>query len=331
MARLLLRVLLPLVTGAALIIGLVPAANALGTPATSTITLTGPSTAPRAVPLVLTGTLISGGLPLFNAQVNVFRTDMDVTQQPLTPVHTDSTGKFTINDTPVVGGRVIYKVKYNGDLLHGPAHKFLTVIVSRSATALSIRTDRHNYNFQGVVQVTVHLGQTFSNKQVFIFASPLGGTTHGIRADLVDADGNLTATATVKVKTFFSVKFDGDERWAPASASTHVGVHADVDTTVGRVERTNGKYRVYSAKKGGAVTVKVSPNKAGERVKFVLQVHRSTGWHTVDTLSRQLDATSSYRVFFWGNPGHHYRIRGQYGGDAANLARTGAWQYAEFV
>ena len=331
MARLLLRAMLPLVTGAALIIGLVPAASALGTPAPSTITLTGPSTATRAQQLTLTGTLKSGGLPVGITQLDVFRTDMDVTQQPLPPTQTDGTGSFTVHDTPVVGGRVVYTVKYNGDLLHAAATKSLTVTVSRYSTALTIRTDRHSYKFKGLVRVTAHLGPTFSNRQVFILARPLGGTTRGIRADLVDANGNLTATATVKVKTFFTVKFDGDERWKPAIASTDVGVRAKVTTAVGRVERTDGKYRVYSATKGGAVTVTVAPNKAGERVTFVLQVRRTSGWHTVDTLSRQLDASSAYRVFFWGNPDHHYRIRGQYGGDAANLAKTGAWQYAKFV
>jgi hypothetical protein len=331
MARLFLRALLPLVASAALIVGLAPAASAL-TPAPSAITLTGPSTATRAEPLTLTGKLTSGGLPLFNAEIDVFRTDMDVSQQPLTPVHTQgTTGNFSVQDTPLVGGPVVYTVTYAGDALHQAASTSLRVTVSRNVTSLSIHTDRHNYAYNASVLVTVHLGPTYTNRQVFILARPIGGSAHAIGGDLVDAHGNLTAVATVKVKTFFSVKFDGDEQWLPATASTRVGVHAKVDTTVSHIKRTDGRYRVYSARNGGGLAIKVMPNKAGERITFVLQARRGSGWHDVFTLVRHLRATSTYHVFFFGNPGHHYRIRGQYGGDAANLPQIGAWQYAEFV
>jgi hypothetical protein len=301
--------------------------DALQTP--STMSLSGPHSATRARQLTITGTLSSGG-GLSGATLSVTKTDMDGTHN-LPSVVTRAGGAFTIHDTPAVGGTNTYAVRFAGDDTHDAVAKTIKISVSRAAAALSVRTNHPSYNYNGRATVTAHLGGTFSNRKVSIYAKPFGRNTRLVRTANADTHGNVTATVAVTVKTTFKATFGGDERFRPASAATRATVHAKVQTAVAGVQRKDGKYRVYSARNGGGVAVKVSPNKAGENVKFLLQVFRNGAWHTVDTAVESLNSSSVIGVGFNGTKGYHYRVRGQFGGDAANLAEVGAWQYAEFA
>jgi len=301
--------------------------NALLIP--STMSLSGPHSATRARQLTITGTLSSGGA-LSGATLSVSKTDMDGTHN-LSSVMTQANGTFTIHDTPAVGGTNTYAVRFAGDDTHDAVAKKIKISVSRASAALSISTNHPSYNYNDRATVTAHLGRAFSNHKVSIYAQPFGRAAHLVRTATADAHGNVTAAVAVTVKTTFKATYSGDERFAPDSASTRATVHAKVQTAVGGVQRKDGKYRVYSARNGGAVAVKVSPNKAGENVKFVLQVFRNGAWHTVDTALETLNSSSVIGVGFKGTKGYHYRVRGQFGGDAANLAEDGAWQYAEFA
>ena len=321
-------VLLALLT-AGLFVGLAAPAVA-GTVATSTLTLTGPSSAPRAQELTLDGTLTSGGAPLAAATLQVSKTDLKGSHT-LPDATTAGDGSYSVTDTPLVGGTVRYTVSFAGDATHGPASKSIKVNVSRSATTVKIKTNRARYAYNKLATVTAHLGNTYSNRKLSIYAKPYGHARKLLKTAKVNSNGNLTVTKNVTLKTTFIATFSGDERWAPASASTHVLVHAHVRTAVAGVKHRDGKYRVYSATDGGAIAIKVSPNKAGKTVKFVLQVRRDGAWRQVDSDRETLNSSSVIAVGFWGNPDHKYRIRGQWGGDAANLAQAGKWQYAEFV
>ena len=298
--------------------------------APSKITLSGPSRAARATALTVTGQLVSRGTGVQAPALTVIKHDMDG-NHALPNVSTDSAGHFSVHDTPAVGGAVTYTVAFAGDDTHGPASKTIKISVSRASAALSISTNHPSYGYNDRATVTAHLGRAFSNHKISIYAQPFGGTARLVRTATADAHGDVTATVAVTVKTTFKATYSGDERFAPDSASARATVHAKVQTAVGGVQRKDGKYRVYSARNGGGVAVKVSPNKAGENVKFVLQVSRNGAWHTVDTAFETLNSSSVIGVGFKGTKGYHYRVRGQFGGDAANLAEDGAWQYAEFA
>jgi hypothetical protein len=296
--------------------------------ALTAMTLTGPASSTRAAPLALHGTLTSGGAALAGVQLAVTKTDLDGAHT-LPSVTTSGTGAFTVSNTPAVGGTNTYHVSYAGDATHAAVAKSIKVAVSRATTTLTIKTDHATYNYGQTMHAVAHLGGTFSNRVVNIYVTPYHAPRVLLRSAHVDSHGNLATSAIARTRSVWTASFAGDERWAPRTVTAVVKVHAKIVSKVGRKLGTSGKYGIFSASNGGSLTITVSPNKANENVRFVLQVY-SGGWHTVLTKLYPLLSNSAKLIYFWGDRGYNYRIRGQYGGDAANLSQVGTWVYAQF-
>jgi hypothetical protein len=119
---------------------------------------------------------------------------------------------------------------------------------------------------------------------------------------------------------------------AVATASTGqvaAGIYASCDPDVGVYTATAAQLHSFEFANCCGASTSWS-YKYGENVTFALQVYRSGAWRRVDSDIAALDGSSIAAVGFFGTKGYHYRIRGQYGGDAVNLAQAGAWQYAQF-
>ena len=297
--------------------------------APTAMTLTGPASAARATSLALHGTLTSHGTALAGVQLSVTKTDLDGVHT-LPNVTTTGTGAFTVSNTPAVGGTNTYHVAYAGDTTHAAIAKSIKVAVSRLTTTLTIKTDHATYGYGQTMHAVAHLGGTFSNRTVNIYVTPYHASRTLLRSAKVDTHGNLTASAIARTRSVWTASFAGDERWAPRTVTTAATVRAKIVSKVGRKLSTSGKYGVFSAVNGGSLTVTVSPNKANENVRFVLQGYSGGAWHTLETKLYPLLSNSAKLIYFWGDPGHNYRIRGQYGGDAANLSQVGVWVYAQF-
>lgn len=289
------------------------------------IALSAPDHRPRAKHLTIHGTLHGAA----NVTVTVTKHDLDGTHT-LHSVHTNSTGAFTIADTPRVGGKNTYVVHYHGDASHSAASDSVSVDVSRAKSTLSIKTSRHAYGYGAKVRVTAHLGHTYKSRTVSIYVKPHGQKFILARRGKVDRHGNLTASGRVDRNTTFRAVFDGDERYAPARTDTMRKVHAQVKTAISGNYGKRGKYSLFHAEGKAYLAAGIAPGKSGEQVHFPLQEYSGGHWHTVVNNAYPLNDKSVVMIYFTGRTGYRYRVRAVYKGDRANLGVQGRWRYAEF-
>ncbi|UXX97285.1 hypothetical protein N7U49_46385 [Streptomyces sp. AD2-2] len=248
-----------------------------------------------------------------------------------------SDGTFRIADVPQVGGANTYTVTYPGDSTHQAVNASATVQVSRSATAVSITTNAPSYAYGATAKITAHLGTTYNGRTLAIYAQPYGGKKALIETGTVDSHGNLATTYELTRKTTFTAAFAGDYRYAPATAATTAPAYAKVSESLsgyyGSTHYGGLLYRVYHHTAKAKLNVTVTPNKAGQCVRFQIQRYNSDAWHTQSTsVCRTLSTTStSYATLGLSNAvNSKFRMRAEYfhsSKDTGNLSTWGAWQY----
>ncbi|SBT51618.1 YncE family protein [Micromonospora auratinigra] len=185
----------------------------------STILLAAPATTPRTKLFTVDGSLSFAG-----AQVSSPRTLRVVKQDltgshPLADVTTDTAGKFSFSDVPLVGGPVTYTVSFAGNGTQPGASRSETVQVSRTATALSLTTKVATLSSGRGTTVTAQLGTTYRNRTVCLYAQPSGGARRQLSCGEVDGYGRLTASWPQHRGVSFTATFAGDERNAPAEVA----------------------------------------------------------------------------------------------------------------
>ncbi len=254
---------------------------------------------------------------------------------PDAPLSSD--GTFRIADVPQVGGANTYTVTYPGDSTHQAVNASATVQVSRSATAVSITTNAPSYAYGATAKITAHLGTTYNGRTLAIYAQPYGGKKALIETGTVDSHGNLATTYELTRKTTFTAAFAGDYRYAPATAATTAPAYAKVSESLsgyyGSTHYGGLLYRVYHHTAKAKLNVTVTPNKAGQCVRFQIQRYNSDAWHTQSTsVCRTLSTTStSYATLGLSNAvNSKFRMRAEYfhsSKDTGNLSTWGAWQH----
>lgn len=324
--------------------GSIDATVTKGVPA---IRLTAPAKSRRAAALTIPGRLTTGPFAAGEV-VHVTRTDLAHPKgTALKDVPLSADGTFTIADTPAVGATNTYAVTYPGDSAHKSASGSATVQVSRAATTLKVSTNAKTYAYHARATVTAHLGTTHNSRTVAIYAQRSGSAKKTlVKSGKVDAHGNLVIHYKLTHSTTFSAAFTGDYRYAPATATVSVGVHAKVTDKMRLYDhstRIGGHlYRVYIRDVDPApqFTATVAPDHAGQCVYVTLQRLRSDGhWHTVSSSTCQAFGGSGSGVVDnlpWKNMpnGARYRIRAHYvhdSSDPGNLNTYGAWQYLTIV
>ncbi|MFJ9006293.1 choice-of-anchor D domain-containing protein [Streptomyces canus] len=302
-----------------------------------TLTLTAPGTAPRAGALTVSGKI--SGAPFAAGQVvKVTKTDLGHTSGvALADAKLATDGSFSFKDTPQIGGANTYKASYGGDVSHKSANSTATVQVSRAATSLTVTTDHGTYKYGQSAKVTAHLGTTYNSRTVAIYAQPYSGSKVLVKSANVDSHGNLTASYKLTRNTTFSAVFTGDYRYAPKTTARAVHTYAGVSqklsgyytsTTVGST-----LYRVYHRTAKEQLDVTVSPNKAGQCVKFRVQRYYSGAWHTQSTsacTALSSSSTGRQKMSLTNGLNNKYRVAAQYvhsSRDNTNLSTWGAWQY----
>ncbi|MBC3842151.1 hypothetical protein GXW82_23905 [Streptacidiphilus sp. 4-A2] len=177
------------------------------------LTLNAPATDNRADPLTLTGQLTwttqhldTGG----TSNIQVTRTDIAHPHRiSLGSVPVNASGSFTVHDTPAIGGTDTYSVTYTGGTSYLPVTTTRTVTVNRIPTALSVTTNSSNYAYNSWAQVTAHLGTTYNNRQVTLYAQPYGGARTAVKTGTVDAHGNLSAWYRITRNTTVTASYAG--------------------------------------------------------------------------------------------------------------------------
>jgi hypothetical protein len=313
------------------------------TKAATTLTATAPATAPRAKSLAVTGELTSDTAFPSGTTVSVSRTDDETPAgKPLGTATVAADGSYTFADAPPAGGKVTYTVTYAGDADHAGATATSSVDVTRTATSLTLNNNGKVYAYGSAVKFTAHLGTTYKNRTVALYADPYGADKPNklIKTAAVDSAGNLSATLTLTRDTKLTARFTGDTRTAPATATSTVGTQVHVSTALSGYYKSRSAwgqtYRVYHKSKDPAFTTSMTAY-PGRKYEAEVQGFYEGAWRTTHTEFLALDPSGKDTLVLTGTPptGIRFRIRSSYvdtkSGDNVNSTTHGSWKYLTFT
>ena len=194
------------------------------------------------------------------------------------------------------------------------------------------------------VTITVHLGTVAvtENHTVTLKATPKGGTTKTIGSKTVNGRGDASFAVSPKRTTTFAAVWSGDAAYLGGGVGqTTVKVRARVKITMSGFYAKSGHNHLYhytssctaSASHCPTLTVTVSPNKAGQRILFYLQMRRSGHWRTVYDFHARLGSRSRItEILIYGSSGVigiPTRVHAIFQGDDQNARATSKWAYFE--
>ncbi|MFI9467765.1 YncE family protein [Streptomyces sp. NPDC052492] len=302
-----------------------------------------PAKAERAKKLTVTGKLTSKTLPPAGTALTVTRTDVESPKgRALAAARTKADGTFSFTDTLPAGGRVTYKVAWAGDATHAPASGAAAVEVSRKATSLTLNNNGKVYAYGKKVTFTAHLGTTYRNRTVSIYADPFGADKPKrlLRTGKVNSKGNLSATVTMGRDTTVSAVFAGDARYASKTVKSTGYARVSVSTGVSKHYRTgkigSTKYHYFRKNTDPVFTTTMSYYK-GRAQRLQLQVWYAGAWRSTaaEYFALNSKGKSVVRLEAPGESGIRARIRSSYingsSGDSVNSTTHGAWKYFTFT
>ena len=313
------------------------------TKADTTLTATAPTTAPRAKSLTVTGKLTSNAAFPSGTTVSVRRTDAESPSgKALGTATVGADGSYSFADTPPAGDKVTYTVGYAGDEYHAAATATATVNVTRTATALTLSNNGKVYAYNTPVKFTAHLGTTYKNRTVEIYADPYGSDKPNklVKSGTVDSSGNLSATLYLTRDTKLTAKFTGDTRYAPATVTSTVGARVKVSTALSGYYKTatawNQTYRYFHKSKDPVFDTTMTPY-TGRKYKVEVQGYYQGAWTTTHSEYLVLGSAGEDTLELTGTPptGVRFRIRSSYidtkSGDNVNSTTYGTWKYFIFT
>ncbi|MDO0913334.1 Ig-like domain-containing protein [Streptomyces sp. DT2A-34] len=313
------------------------------TKASTTLTADAPATATRAKPLTVTGALSSPVAFPAGTTLSVTRTDDESPAgKSLGTATVAADGSYSFTDTPPAGGKVTYTVTYAGDADHAGATAADSVTVAKTATTLTLNNNLKVYGYGSNVSFTAHLGTTYKNRTVEIWADPYGSDKPNtlVRKGTVDSAGNLTATVHLTRDTKVSARFTGDTRYSAKTTTNTVYTKVAISTSLTGAYKTatawNAKYYYFRQSKDPVynTTMTMYP---GRKYQFQIQQFYSGAWHTTTTEYFGLDSYGKDSVLLDDNPptGVRFRLRSSYidttSGDNVNATTYGGWKYFTFT
>ncbi|MEU1018831.1 WD40 repeat domain-containing protein [Streptomyces sp. NPDC005898] len=308
-----------------------------------TLKVEAPPKAPRAERLTVKGTLAGADLPA-GIPLAVTREDLESPDgKALAEVRTKADGSFSFTDTPPAGGKVTYRVTYAGDATHAAVTASDSVEVSRSRTALTLDKNGKVYGYGADVSFTAHLGPTYKNRTVEIWADPYGADKPNklVKRGAVNSHGDLRATVDMKRDTKVTAVFAGDSRSAAAKGTSTAYARVKVSTAVSGHYKTgeigSTKYHYFHQDTDPVLATSMTYHK-GRKQRFEVQVYGSDRkWHATGSEYFALgpDGRSTVRLEAPGRSGIRARIRSAYvngsSGDNVNSTTYGAWRYLNFT
>jgi hypothetical protein len=237
-----------------------------------------------------------------------------------------------------LGTSYTYTVGYSGNATTSPGSGTATVVVAKGAAPLKVTTNVPTALYGSTIQVTVHLGSTYSNRTVSVYAELVPSRTQTLlKTATVNSAGNLVISypgATRNVA--FIATFSGDAQYAAGSAQATVGVAARVTMANGGwyTTTTSGgvTYRVYHGSGHVNFTIIVTPNKPGETAEIVIQQLINNAWVPNQVFPFTLSSSSSVVGYLTVNQavGATFRIRAVFvpsTTDKTNISYYSGWFY----
>ncbi|WP_328223621.1 Ig-like domain repeat protein [Streptomyces sp. NBC_00104] len=307
------------------------------------VTVDAPATATRAKELTVTGKVTSNLAFPAGATVAVTRTDMESPAgKALAPVTVTADGSYSFKDTPPSGGSVTYTVSYAGDADHAASSGSDTVTVSRATPTLTLNKNGNVYAYSADVAFTAHLGTTYKNRKVEIWADPYGSDKPNklVKSGTVNSEGNLSVTLDLTRDTKLTAKFAGDSRYAPKTAESRVHTKVRVSTTPSRHYKTNYAWNhtyYYFRKSVDPLFTTSMTYYPGREYRVQIQAYYDGAWRTTATQYFALESGGVGAVELTGTPstGVRFRIRSSYvdtsSGDNVNTTTHGAWKHFVFT
>ncbi|MET4640975.1 hypothetical protein ABID95_000675 [Streptomyces atratus] len=307
-----------------------------------TLTANAPSTATRGKQLTVTGKL-SATVPLpSGVKLQVTRTDLESPSGKALPAVTvRADGSYTVTDTPSVGGTVTYKVAYAGDAAHTAVSASDKVAVSRAKPTLTLDKNGKVYNYGTDVAFTAHLGSTYKNRSVEIWANPFGSDKPNklVKTGKVNSSGNIGAWVDMTRDTEITAVFKGDARYAPRTVKSTAYARVKVSTAVSKHYKTakigSTSYYWFHKSTDPLLTTTMTCYK-GRHQRFDLQVYSGGKWYSADSEYFTLGTSGKSAVYLEapGRSGIKARMRSVYvngsSGDNVNTTTYGSWKYLYF-
>jgi hypothetical protein len=307
-----------------------------------TLTVNAPSTATRGKPLTVTGKLsVVAPLPK-GVKLQVTRTDvLSPNGKALPAVTLKADGSYSFSDTPPAGGTVTYKAAYAGDATHTAAGASDKVAIPRAATTLTLGNNHKVYAYGKSVTFTAHLGPTYQNRTVAIWADPYGSSPDKLlKSGKVNASGNISVTIAMTRSTEVTAVFAGDARTAPRTLSSRAYATARISTAVSKYYRTGSigstSYYWFHKKTSPVITTTMTYYK-GRSERFDLQVYSGGTWYADDSEYFALGGNGkvAVRLGAAGQSGIKVRVRAVYvsgsSGDNVNATTYSPWKYLYFT
>ncbi|MER8088721.1 Ig-like domain repeat protein [Streptomyces sp. NPDC094048] len=306
------------------------------------LTVNAPSTATRGKKLTVTGKLSATVALPSGVSLQVTRTDVESPKGKALPsVKVRADGSYSFTDTPPAGGTVTYKVAYAGDAQHTAVSASDKVSVPRTKPTLTLNKNRNIYNYGTDVSFTAHLGSTYKNRTVEIWANPFGSDKPNklLKTGKVNSSGNISATVRMTRDTDVTAVFKGDARTAPKTVKSTAYARVKISTAVSKHYKT-GKigstpYYWFHKSTDPVLTTTMTSYK-GRKQRFDLQVHSSGKWYSADSEYFPLgtDGKCAVRLEAPGQSGIKARMRSTYvngsSGDTVNSTTYGPWKYLYF-
>jgi len=307
-----------------------------------TLTVNAPASAPRAQKLTVKGKITASVPFTAGAKLTVTRTDLDSPNGKALPTVTaKADGTYSFADTPPAGGKVKYTVKFAGDAGHTAASASDTVDVSRAATTLSLNNNGKLYSYGADVKFTAHLGKTYKNRSVSIYADPFGSDKGKklIKTGTVNSDGNISAWVDMTRDTAVTAVFAGDSRYKPKTVKSTAYAKVKISTAVSKHYKTakiGTKTYYWFHKSTDPLLTTTMSYYPGRQQRFDLQVYYQGTWYSTDSEYFPLGSNGKSAVSL-GAPdesGIRARMRSVYvngsSGDSVNSTTYGSWKYLYF-
>jgi hypothetical protein len=248
----------------------------------------------------------------------------------------DSSFEFT--DTAPASGSVTYRLSVAGthDFTAFTTQTTVTTGVPQ-ATTLTVDHNGAYYNQGTTVTFTAHLGTSYVNRTVAIYADPAGTDPKRLLVNkAADAQGNVSVALRLTRNTLVTAAFAGDDFTRPATAAATVYTRAGVSTSIAKQYKTKGAYAVFHKKKNPVFTTTMT---AYPKRKQYLVVESYSGgkWRAVKSGYYTLSGAGKSTVTFTNSrkTGVNYRVRAAYltgkSGDTVNATTYGAYRYFTFT
>ncbi|WP_105973045.1 hypothetical protein [Streptomyces geranii] len=312
------------------------------TKAVTAVSVSAPTKSARAKKLTVTGKITSKVKVPAGSKLTITRKDLETPNgRKIGTATVASNGTFTFTNSPPAGGRVTYTLSYAGDANHLASSGSDAVDVSRAATTISLSNNKKTYDYAKSVKFTAHLGKTYKNRKVEIWADPYGSAPNKlVKAGTVNANGDFAATYKLTRDTRLTARFTGDARYAPKSVASTVYTRVKVSTTISRQyknQQAYGQTYAYFHQATNPLFTTSMTAYPNREQRLQIEYFYEGAWYDGGSQYFALDSAGVSRVELGGTHdiGYRFRIRSSYidgaSGDNVNTTTHGGWKYFIFT